>query len=247
MSSPVVNKISKLNDSIITFLETPVIKYGFLILVILQIIMISSMSIEYLELYDNNSVKVIYAFLIAYYACFDPVYAIALTTLMIVSIQELHSRRAIGGIKKIGSIGTDSALKDFNYKHKVNIKQCNKVSNNDAYIYNEINKHALQKTPNANDTLTAEYDYNFSSGSRQNENSTLDPAFKTITGNLENAESKSKFQMLTTDADLLKAETNIIQGVNQNLSNQPFDRPILNIQGLPNGYDPQNINKYELQ
>ena len=253
MLSTTFNKLSKLNDSIIIFLENPVIKYGFLILVILQIITITSMSTRYLEIYDNNIVKIVYAFLIAYYACFDPIYAIALTTLMIISIQELHSRKAMGSMGVIGSNNIHYNNKDLNLDNtnshnKINIKQCNKVSDNDAYIYNEINKHALQKTPDVNDSLIAEYDYKFNSSNTSTTDNTKnntaysDPAFKTLTGNIEEERNMSKYQIINSDNDLMNIESNVIQGVNQNTSNQPFHKPILNIQGLPFGYDPKNID-----
>ena len=83
----VIKSVSNLNDSLISFLENPIIKYGFLILVVLQIITINKMSIAYLSIFNDNVFKIVYAFIIAYYACFDPVYAIALTTLMIIAVQ----------------------------------------------------------------------------------------------------------------------------------------------------------------
>ncbi len=86
--------LSKLNNSIIKFLGEPIIKYGFLLLIILQIMFVKKIKTSYLEIFNDNKFKVIYAFLIAYYACFDPIYSIALTTLIIISIQELHSRYA---------------------------------------------------------------------------------------------------------------------------------------------------------
>lgn len=246
----VLEKINFYNASLIKFLEIPIIKYGFLILVIIQIIMISSLSTSYLEIYDNNNFKVVYAFLIAYYACFDPIYAIALTTLMIISIQELHNRRSTN---KIGSVPIPEIYKSENSlpKQKINIisdmpnkyhskikydiphditnSNVGKVLDNDSYIYNEINKHALQKKPSNDDKLTGEYDF-------YNVN---DPAYRTITDNMnENKTSGHSFQNnFITEDDLYKIESNQVPGANQNVSMQTTESQILNVQGLPNGYD----------
>ncbi len=89
-----MNNLNKWNNRLIEDLENPIIKYGFLILVVIKIILIDYIPTSYLKIYNNIIVKVIYAFVIAYCACFDPIYAIALTTLIIISLQELYSRRA---------------------------------------------------------------------------------------------------------------------------------------------------------
>ena len=90
--------IEKTNKNILYFLSNPFVKYGFLIFVILRIIFIDSMDIIYLEILDYTWVKVTYALLVAYSACFDPVYAITLATFIIIAIQELHRRRATKSI-----------------------------------------------------------------------------------------------------------------------------------------------------
>ena len=187
-----------------------------------------TLSITYLEIFDDNVFKVIYAFLIAYYACFDPVYSIALTTLMIIAIQELHRRNAthdislsnLDGNSSINNSSThgydnDSKTKHYNlHNKKINIKHCDNLLDNDEYIYNEINKHALQKTPSSNDDISAEYDF--------------DPAFETITNNIKQKQNS--------------LGTNIIQGVDQQHSIQPFTGNIYNVQGLPNGFDSTKYN-----
>jgi len=240
MTNEIVENVKDLNTSFIKFLEIPVIKYGFLILVIIQIIMIDSLSTAYLELYDNNKFKVVYAFLIAYYACFDPIYAIALTTLMIVAIQELHNRRSKN---RIGSVPIPEIYKPhyipgknkqdkYNFiidtpNKKINSNMIGKVLNNDGYIYDEINKHALQKQPSNSDKLTGEYDF-------YNE-----PAYKTLTDNITENEISSNniYKRFITEDDLYKMESNKVPGANQNVSIQTNETQMLNIQGLPNGND----------
>jgi hypothetical protein len=106
----------------------------------------------------------------------------------------------------------------------------NDILINDKEIYDLINKHSLQKTPDVHDTLVGEYDYY------------EDPAFRTITNNLNEKKIINKNQFLITDDDLANVQTNTQQGINQNTSLKAFTSNILNIQGLPNGYDPKNNN-----
>jgi len=212
--------LSKLNNSIIKFLGEPIIKYGFLLLIILQIMFVKKIKTSYLEIFNDNKFKVIYAFLIAYYACFDPIYSIALTTLIIISIQELHSRYASESIYSLlpekniinnsvltsgtvsgssspsGSGSGSSSLSGSGSTSgsTINIKDGKmkaKIFDNDELVFELINKHSLQKQPSIDDKLTGEYDFN------------QEPAFTTITNNIS---SKDQVEML-------------------------------NILGLPNGYE----------
>lgn len=245
MSSQLFNKLSKLNDSFISLMEKPIIKYGFLILVIINIICIDYVSTSYLEIFDIDSVKVIYAFLIAYYACFDPVYSIALTTLVIISIQELHNRQAKKGLylhtKSLNS--QESPIKQHIQSISQHIPQHIPQSNqqvrynnnimpnpeliaNDKYIYDQINKHSLQKQPDINDNIIPNYDY-FD-----------DPAFKTLTNNIIDKSTLGNNNFIVTEQDLMDIQTNREPGVKQDESIQGFNGKIMNIQGLPNGFDP---------
>ena len=131
-----INTVSKWNDSLITFLENPIIKYGFLIIIIIQIILIKHLSTSYLQIFDDNVFKVVYAFLIAYYACFDPVYSIALTTLMIISIQELHNRNATHN-----SLSLLPVLKSSKYNANSKSKKTSKIDTE----YNDINPKTNKK------------------------------------------------------------------------------------------------------
>ena len=158
----------------------------------------------------------LYAFLIAYYACFDPIYSIALTTLIIISIQELHSRYASESIYSLlpeKSIMNNSVLTSGTVSGSsspsgsgsasgsasgstINIKDGKmkaKIFDNDELVFELINKHSLQKQPSIDDKLTGEYDFN------------QEPAFTTITNNID-IDIKDQVEML-------------------------------NILGLPNGYE----------
>lgn len=85
--------LKSLNDTTIHVLENTTFKYAVLIFIAVYILFLDMVSTNTLELFDLTSVKIILALLIVYTACFDPLYAIAFTTLLIISIQELHRRR----------------------------------------------------------------------------------------------------------------------------------------------------------
>ena len=267
----VINKINNSNDSFIYFLENPIIKYSVLIFFTILMIFIEKIDTKYLEIFDLDIFKIIYALVVAYTACFDPIYAIILTTFAIISIQELHSRRTKNVLNKhkmnetkmnepkiilipnnmtnnmtnnmptklpSNKVQPAFILSQIDDNNKTQSSQSvvydkmpsNDILINDKEIYDLINKHSLQKTPDANDTLDGEYDYY------------EDPAFRTITANLNDKNIINRNQFLITDDDLANVQTNTQLGVNQNTSLKAFTSNILNIQGLPNGYDPKNNN-----
>jgi hypothetical protein len=255
-----INKISNSNDNFISFLENPIIKYSVLIFFTLLMIFIEKIDTQYLEVFDLDIVKIIYALVVAYTACFDPIYAIILTTFAIIAIQDLHSRRTKNVLTKhkmnetrmteprmnetrmtelpTNKVQPSFILSQVDNSNKTQSSQSvvyeempnNDILINDKEIYDLINKHSLQKTPDVHDTLVGEYDYY------------EDPAFRTITNNLNEKKIINKNQFLITDDDLANVQTNTQQGVNQNTSLKAFTSNILNIQGLPNGYDPKNNN-----
>ena len=251
------SSINKSNTKFISFLEEPIIKYSVLILITLLIIFIEKIDTKVLEVFDLCIFKIIYALLIAYTACFDPIYAIILTTFLIMAIQELHNRRTNFAIKthKLSQNGiSNSNINTSNTKQTLipsqisplqssnsNKKQTSQsvvyesmpdkdILINNKTIYDFINKGSLQKISDSKDTLEAEYDYY------------EDPAFKTITHNLEKKNMFSKNELFVTDNDLINAQTNTEPGVDQNTAMKAFTSNILNIQGLPNGYDPKHSN-----
>jgi len=98
-----LKSVEKVNAKLLVFFDNPFVKYGFLIFVVLRIIFISDMEDYYINLFNYPIVKIIYALLIAYSACFDPIYAVALTTLIIICIQELYSRNATKAIIQVSA------------------------------------------------------------------------------------------------------------------------------------------------
>jgi len=247
-----IKSVDKLNNKFIDILENPFVKYGFLILIVIQIIFINNMQTWYLELFNYTSVKIVYALIVAYSACFDPVYAIALTTFIIICIQELYSRNAYQAISTKANVNkpfiastiskppsSTSVLLDSSKAKVLTLPTSAKLSPqqvtmdkmpdtaylaNDANVYNLINKHTLQRIPDPNDTLIAEYDYY------------EDPAYRTLTANIEAKNYLGHNKFYVTDSDLVDIQTNQEPGNNQNVSVQAFPN-VMNIQGLPNGFD----------
>lgn len=244
-TSSVIKMMDKINTKIISIFLNPVIKYTFLIIVVIGIIFMNKLSMAYLEMFDNMGFKVMYALLVAYSACFDPIYAIALTTFIIIAIQELYSRRATINMKTatkpvtetkpfLASTLLDSSVgKSLTLPSDVPITPASVVIDqkpddailiNDAMIYANINKHVLQRVPEPNDTLVAEYDFY------------EDPAYRTITANLENKNYLGKNKFFVTNENLNQIQTNQQPDVNPNTPIQAFPQT-MNIQGLPNGFD----------
>ena len=95
---------------------------------------------------------------------------------------------------------------------------------NDELVYNEINKHTLQRIPDPKDTMIAEFDFY------------EDPAYRTITANLEEKNYLGRNQFFVTEENMNQIQTNQEPGADQSVSVQAFPR-VLNIQGLPNGFD----------
>jgi hypothetical protein len=227
--STILSNITKSNNSLITFLESPVVKYSILIIVTILIIVIDKIDINYLEIFENDMFKLIYSLIIVYTACFDPIYAIVLTTFIIIAIQELHTRKATIGItlelqndtinnNRINNSINNNKLndndnnnidfveskitKDDDDENTQSVMYENNKSPSDTTLTNIkdahaiINKQTMQKHPEENDSLIVNYDYY------------EDPAFKTLTNNLQEKNRLNKNKFLVNEDDLLKAQTN---------------------------------------
>jgi len=250
MDSP-VNKFSKLNDSIIKVLEKPIIKYGMLIIIIGQIIAIKELSTAYLDIFNNTYFKVIYAFVIAYYACFDPIYAIALTTLIIVSIQEIHRRNSNNSSTLLMETKNNNEY-DNEYNSEINDNMMpinnNSVINSFTNSFNDFintnNDDSMESIINynnentnkllINDELVYETINKQSLQKQPDSNDNLkheyefcdEPAYKTITNNLNENYNNTIQEM---------------QNI-QNIEIQGLDEDMESIQGLPYGFDQKYKN-----
>lgn len=272
-----IKVVNKLNNKFIDILDNPYIKYGFLIVIVIRIIFIDHMEEWYLNLLDHTSVKIIYALLVAYSACFDPVYAVALTTFIIICIQELYSRKAAKAVES--NVGSNKTYTNINASQsqpklqpgehvlmnpnnakvltlpnsvnmtplKVSIDKMpsNASLNNAATIHNIINKHLIQRIPEKNDKLIAEYDYY------------EDPAYKTITANIsnnangnENKDYLGHNKFYVTDKDLYKIQNNkepiinhndinhhLVKKLNMQEQGQLYNNNNNNNNNIPHGFD----------
>ena len=207
-------KIASMNKSLINILEKPVVRYSILTLMALHIILLSWHTEAQLAILDNMMVRLLIALLIAWTACFDPVYSVALATVLILSIQELHRRRATVSMKRsnkvppanlIGNTTMPSIPAD--------------IAMTDKLIFDEINKHSLQKTPEANDGILAEYDYYY------------DPAYTNLTQNVREQNILRNGSFYVTTDELAAAQNNLAKGGNTGA-----------VTALPNSLNAQGMN-----
>lgn len=232
--STILSNITKSNNSLITFLESPVVKYSILIIVTILIIVIDKIDINYLEIFENDMFKLIYSLIIVYTACFDPIYAIVLTTFIIIAIQELHTRKATIGItlELQNDIINNNLINSIN-NNKLNNNKLNDNDNNIDFVESKITKEEEDDDENTQSVMY-ENDESPSDITLTNiknahtiinkqtmqkhpeENDSLivnydyyeDPAFKTLTNNLQEKNRLNKNKFLVNEDDLLKAQTN---------------------------------------
>lgn len=211
--------LKTLNDSTIRVVENNTFKYIVLICIAIYILFLDMVSTATLELFDLTSVKIILALLIVYTACFDPLYAIALTTLLIISIQELHRRRTRSASTSLLTSTTMPAVLS------------NPVTSQDLMakqeVFNFINEKNMQKPHERGDLLVATMDFY------------EDPAYQTITSNLIEKNYYGHNKFFVTEDGLVSAQENIVPDVDQTTSVKVFNST-MGAQGLPGGYDKNN-------
>uniref|UniRef100_A0A6C0F353 Uncharacterized protein n=1 Tax=viral metagenome TaxID=1070528 RepID=A0A6C0F353_9ZZZZ len=226
-----IKELINLNDMIVNLMENSIVKYIYLIYVIIRILSIQYVSTSFLENYDTYIIKIVYALLIAYFACFDPVYSIAFTTLIIISLQELYNRRGTHNLQASTKVQPKYIKSKQMIKYEHHKLPSHKYLANNESINNIINKNIMQKQSSNEDKLIANYDFYD------------DPAFKTITANVSDNSYLARNKFIVLGEDLKNAQTNQTPGSNQYVSVQELQGDILNIQGLPNGFDPSFRSK----
>jgi len=246
-----INPIVKLNNGLISILENPVIKYSFLILLTVLILFIDKIEVKYIEVFDNTLFKIIYSLFIAYTVCIDPIYAILLTTFMIMVIQELHLRKSLIALSKLNNDSNTNGNDIINHKQNLkNIKDIINKNSSQGIIFkeSEISDTINEIEYDIENIDTIELVNNNNNNSNQNKETMKDmteeiknvndkyyedPAFKTITNNLQEKNRINDTQLFVTDDDLMKAQTNKLeQGLISN-----GEVKLCNVQGyshLPN-------------
>ena len=224
-----INPIVKLNNGLISILENPVIKYSFLILLTVLILFIDKIEVKYIEVFDNTLFKIIYALFIAYTVCIDPIYAILLTTFMIMVIQELHLRKSLIALSKLNNDSNTNGNDIINHKQNLkNIKDIINKNSSQGIIFkeSEISDTINEIEYDIENIDTIELVNNNNNNSNQNKETMKnmteeiknvndkyyeDPAFKTITNNLQEKNRINDTQLFVTDDDLMKAQTNKLE------------------------------------
>lgn len=187
--------VANLNNKVITLFENPFVKYGFLIFIVLRIMFIERMDDWYLELFDYWLYKIVYAILVAYSGCVDPVYAIALGTFIIICIQENHMRKAKKNMKLTNNLVTlpsspPNKLPEITYETPINNN--NTTMSKDTDDTNMLmNKHIMQLTPDVDNKLITSLDFY------------IDPAYQTLTTNIQD-KYKNKFHITNNSLDTIQ-------------------------------------------
>lgn len=116
-----MNKVlSKLDKTVMKTLSNNVVRFIIFALSLGYLISIQKIPINILENFKNIYFRVVIALLIAYLACFEPLYAILLATIFILSLQELHNRVVSKDIVK--SISTTPSITKVSGDNNVNKK-----------------------------------------------------------------------------------------------------------------------------
>ena len=215
-----LNSIVNLNNGIISILENATIKYTFSILLTVVILCIDKIHLKYIKVFDNTVFKIIYSLFIAYTVCIDPIYAIFLTTFMIMVIQELHLRKSTivisklenNDMKNIKDIITKNSIHAISFKESEISDTINNIEH-DIENTNKIELDKIKDTSKSKETMKDMTEEIKSINNIYYE----DPAYKTITNNLQEKNRINDTQLFVTDDDLMKAQTNkLAQGLISN-------------------------------
>jgi hypothetical protein len=203
--------IAKLDKAIMNFLQNNVVRFLSILVGIGYILVIKKIPTNTLIYANNFYIKILVALAIAYLACCEPLYAIILAVLFILSLQELNHRNVSSGPK------TDYETQGV-------------VGKEDTYQDQLAKKDFLEnKIPNPNGECVcgSGCDGNCTNGACKCGN----PSDRNLTQNLVNG--------YITDGHLRDAQNNMVCGSDPDKPVEVFDK-ILNAQGLsmPHGHEP---------
>ena len=229
--------LSKLDRGITHFIEIPLVKFIMVSLGLIHIFMIKQMPIQYLRIYRETSVRIVVALCIAYLACVEPLYAIALTTIFIISIQELQSR-FIGRHQDVQlPINVPKLNQDVEEEEMgIGSNRISKSNVSKAFLEERI--VAKSKDSKVRQLRLEDRESSPSiQQSFQDDNDGVNPADRTLLGNVE---YDAKYISLKKLRD---AQSNLVTGADPDKPMEIFPN-ILNAQGmnqvtkLPSGKDP---------
>lgn len=95
--------INRIDNVLSKNLTNTTVTYIVILLGLLYVFMIKRVPTKFLKIVNQTPSKVLVALLIAYLSCLDPILAVGLTTLFILSLQELQLRNVVVSKKLIDS------------------------------------------------------------------------------------------------------------------------------------------------
>lgn len=210
--------IAKIDKAIMNFLQNNVVRCLSILLGVGYVLVIKQIPTETLKTVNNFYIKVLVALVIAYLACSEPLYAVILAVLFILSLQELNHRQ----VSRHSGKATSGPTKSY--------KAEGVVGKEDTYQEQLAEKDFLEnEIPNPNGECgcgCGSTDCNCNNGACKCGN----PADQNLTQNLGNG--------YITDGHLRDAQNNMVCGSDPDKPVEVFHK-IMNAQGLlmPHGHD----------
>ncbi len=207
--------IAKLDKAIMNCLQNDLVRCIAVLSGVGYVLVIKQIPTETLKLANNFYIKVLVALAIAYLACCEPLYAIVLAVVFILSLQELNhrqvSRHSNSSGPKVNYGAEEVEGKEDTYQEQLAKKD---------FLENEI--------PNPNGECNCNGICNGSCGNGACKCG--NPADQNLTQNLENG--------YITDGNLRDAQDNMVCGSDPDKPVEVFHK-IMNAQGLlmPHGHD----------
>lgn len=215
--------INRIDNVLSRNMANSTVTFIIIILGLLYIFMIKRVPSNVLNMINQTPSKVLVALLIAYLSCLDPILAVGLTTLFILSLQELQLRNVVSPKKLVNTnylVNDEDGIGD------------NRVSRSD------ISKNFLEER-----IIKGSKDSKVKQLRLEDRVSSLsvNPADRTLTDNFDGDVSSLSMKKLRD------AQSNLITGVDPEKPLEIFPN-ILNAQGmnqglkLPSGNDPDSIS-----
>lgn len=215
--------INRIDNVLSRNMANSTVTFIIIILGLLYIFMIKKVPSNVLNMINQTPSKVLVALLIAYLSCLDPILAVGLTTLFILSLQELQLRNVVSPKKLVNTnylVNDEDGIGD------------NRVSRSD------ISKNFLEER-----IIKGSKDSKVKQLRLEDRVSSLsvNPADRTLTDNFDGDVSSLSMKKLRD------AQSNLITGVDPEKPLEIFPN-ILNAQGmnqglkLPSGNDPDSIS-----
>lgn len=212
--------LNKLDNHIVGILSNNTVKFLLVLVAIVFLLYIKRVPTSQLLLFKNVLFRIVIALLVAYLACCEPMYAIVVTSIFILSLQELHNRHIEVETKNM--LIERDALKHNNSSSNKN--KGNTVFLEDAVL--DVNSKDLSNDAKVRN-LQEEYNMNKNLKDRNNK------AYNTMSQNIE-----ADYNSYITKTNLNDAQNNLITGSDPEKPVEVFEK-ILNAQGLlvPSGFN----------